>query len=422
MTKKLSRPTDDELALRWVENEESAGRKWIHAGTWRTYNEGVWELADKGYIEHSIQDVIIEAKAEGVRPTRNLVNSVTGMAKNALWFAADKLDSNPDLLVTKNGTLDMVERELGPHSPKHYMTQKVHYNYEPKAEAPHFQLALHDAIKGDQQIKEFLQEFAGYCLTTETKHETAVWLCGPPGSGKSTILEGFIAMAGDMSTTLGLAHFENSKYTFGDMEGKRVLISTEQPSAHMKASSILNAIISGELIKIEQKYIDPYDIRPHAKILWAMNNLPKVTKANDGIFRRIKIVEFEAIPKEKQEPAIKEEIKNEGPGILNWALDGLDRLRENNGFTIPDTVLERTEEYQETADTPKAFLDEICEYGDGYEVKSSILYAAYKNWAERNSHGVQASNNIVEDWRRLGLKRKKKMDGNYWEGVKIKDR
>ena len=51
----------------------------------------------------------------------------------------------------------------------------------------------------------FLQEFAGYCLTTDTAHEIAVWLHGPPGSGESTFIEGLKGMLGPRAGLLGLA-------------------------------------------------------------------------------------------------------------------------------------------------------------------------------------------------------------------------
>ena len=48
-----------------------------------------------------------------------------------------------------------------------------------------------------------------------------------------------------------------------------------------------------------------------------MNELPRIPSANDGLFRRVKVVEIESIPEGERDPEIKERIKEEGAGILN---------------------------------------------------------------------------------------------------------
>jgi putative DNA primase/helicase len=345
---------------------------------------------------------------------------MVGAGEGELAIDPKIFDQDPDLLVCDNGTLHLPTRKLGPHSPKHYMTQKVHYNYDPGAKAEVFEFALNEAVQGDQETADFLQEFAGYCLTTETKHELAVWFTGPPGSGKSTIVEGFLAMVGDMSMILGLADIQKGNFALSSLPGKRLAISTEQPAAYMDATHTLNAIISGELIRVDRKYRHAIEVNSVAKVLWAMNQLPRVHSAGDGLFRRVKIVKFKAIPKEDQDPAIKEAIKTEGAGILNWALDGLDRLRERGGFDVSKGVEIDTEAFQKTADVPSAFIDDVCDIGDDFEIKASILYEHYKEWTYKNGHKHQSRTSIAEDWERLGFEKIRKMDGIYYQGLRKK--
>jgi len=77
-----------------------------------------------------------------------------------------------------------------------------------------------------------------------------------------------------------------------------------------------------------------------------------------GRFIQVKIVKFPAIPKSEQDPKVKEAIRTEGAGILNWALDGLDRLRERGGFDVSRGVEIETESFRLTAE---AFIDDKCE-------------------------------------------------------------
>lgn len=127
----------------------------------------------------------------------------------------------------------------------------------------------------------------------------------------------------------------------------------------MQCSHVLNAIISGELVHVDRKFREPVDIRPHAKIAWAMNDMPRVPDAGDGLFRRVKVIKFPKLEADA-DPRVKETIETEGAGILNWALAGLARLRANHRFTIPPCVADATHDFQQTNDVPAVFVSECC--------------------------------------------------------------
>ena len=73
---------------------------------------------------------------------------------------------------------------------------------------------------------DFLQEFAGYALTTDTRFEIAVWLYGPAGSGKSTVLTGLQTMLGERAGILGLADIERSSFALANLPGKTLYAHT----------------------------------------------------------------------------------------------------------------------------------------------------------------------------------------------------
>lgn len=183
------------------------------------------------------------------------------------------------------------------------------------------------------------------------------------------------------------------------------MVATEQPSSFLASTEVLNAIISGEPVQVERKYRDAYTITPRAKIAWAMNELPRIGAADSGLFRRVKVLEFPGLDPEERDPKVKAEIMEEGAGILNWALEGLDRLRKRGEFEIPDCVVAATNEYQEVNDVPALFADEVCIRDDGAEIKSSKLYGLYRAWCEEHGHKPQSSTTIARDWKRLGYEK-----------------
>ncbi len=405
-------PTEDELADWWLEEYPLTA---YGLGSFRAYNNGVWEEVPKDTIRASILNNLVYAKEEGIRPTAHLVASVTELVRLKTVIRNDRWDADPDYLACKNGTLHIPTRTLLPHSPKYFLTSCVPYEYTPDAQSDIWLSFLDET---QPKSKDFLQEFAGYALTTDTSHEIALWLYGQPGGGKSTFLAGLQAMLGPRAGLLGLADIVRSDFALTNLPGKTLVVSTEQPGGFLKIDYLLNAIISGEPIPVNRKFRDPIEITPHAKIAWAMNELPRV-QANSGLFRRVHVIEFPPLAEQKRDPRVKERIKQEGAGILNWALEGYARLRARGAFDIPARVREANEQFQENSDVAGLFVAERCEIGEGFSEQSSKLYAAYETWCYTNGHQKKSNTAIAEDWRRLGFTKFKVQGRSHWRGVKV---
>jgi P4 family phage/plasmid primase-like protien len=408
------RPTDDELADRFINRYPLTA---YGLGEWRRYNAGVWEEIKEAKVSREIIGILQEAKLEGIRPTRNLISSVMGIIQAFITVDDEQWDACHDVIICKNGAFHIPTMTLQPHSPEHYATSRLDFDYTPTAQAPHWAYVLASTIP---DASEFLQEYAGLALTTETKHELALWFCGPAGSGKSTIIEGMQAMLGERATLLGLADIERSRFALGDLRGKTLAVASEQPAIYMQATHVLNAIVSGEKIHTERKFKDPIEFTPRVKIIWAMNELPRVPDAGNGLFRRVKVIKFPALAEKDRDPRIKEEIKKEGAGILNWALEGLRRLRARTYFDVPACVKDATTDFQKNNDIPAVFIAEKCVIGPDYRIQSQALYDAYRAWCEGNGHKSASSTSLAGEWERLGFSKYSSNGRVFWKGIGLK--
>ena len=403
----------EELRDRWL--ERYPGRAFSRGDWWR-YKGGYWTQVDQIAVESEIMDVLEGSRDEGVKVTGHLIGSVLRLARAATYVEADSWDADPNLLVCANGTLEIDERNLREHRPDDHATGALPYEYDPEADAEVFLQVLSEAVP---RSVEFIQEFAGYCLTTDTSLETALWFVGPRGSGKSTVIEGLQAMLGPRHGVLGLAEIESSTFALAKIPGKTLLTSTEQPASYLKSTHVVDALISGETLTIDRKYRDAELYAPVAKVIWAMNDKPRIGNTTSGIFRRVKVVEFPKL-KRPANPKVKEAIKGEGAGILNWALDGLARLQERGCLEVPVSVREATEEFERSNDLPAMFIEDECLLGAEYEAAAGLLYSRYQGWCEDNGHKAQSSTRLAEDWRRLGFERKVVSGRKFWVGVGLK--
>jgi putative DNA primase/helicase len=414
-TGKASPPTHDELRDRWIEGNPH------HAhglGEWRQYEDGIWPTVSETSVKGEISSIIEAAKPEGIKPTASILASVTELTRIRVFVPDERWDADPDILVCKNGALRISTGELIKHQPGHYATSAVPYEHDPDARPAIWNYFLQNTVP---TAADFLQEFAGYALTTQMSYELAVWLFGPPGSGKSTFIAGLAAMLGHRAGILGLADLERSRFTLADLPGKTLVVASEQPSSYLASTNTLNAIISGEPLQVERKYHDPFTVIPRAKVCWAMNELPRVADANSGLFRRVKVVTFPALAENERDPKIKRHIETEGAGILNWALEGLHRLTQRGHFEIPPGVQDATKQFRENNDVPALFIEDRCVRDTDSETPAAKLYREYKYWCEENGHRPQSSTRVAADWQRLGFERKRTMSGTVYQGLRVVD-
>ncbi len=411
MAKNRKTPDNYELANRW--NKQNALTAW-GLGGYKRFNRGIWEAVDDDVIRQETMKVIVDARSQKVRPTKALLTSVLELARVDISVNPKLWDANQDVVVCNNGTLHIPTRRLLPHDPLLYATSRLEFDYDPAAQAPNF-ISVMKRLPPEKA--EFVQEFAGYCLTTDVRHEISVWFYGPIGSGKSTILLGLQAMLSSRCGILGVTDIQRSRFGLSNLPGKTLVISTEQPDGIM-ATDIINKIISGEPITIDRKFVTPYEITPYAKVAWALNKFPMITDTNNGIMRRVKIVEFPVLPDAKQNPDVKERVKTEGAGILNWALDGLDRLRNRGNFNIPDCVKDDTKEFIKNSDIPALFLEDVnAEIGPQYKSGGEQLFEAFDKWCRKTNHKSMSSTKLAVEWVRLGFVRKRDNGHSYWHGV-----
>jgi putative DNA primase/helicase len=353
------------------------------------------------------------------------MRSVTELARVQTAVPDRLWDADPNTLVCENGALDLTTRKLLDHSKEHYATEAVPYAYDEGAKSDAWtERVMGEVIAGNLGLETvaFLQEFCGYCLTTDTSHEISLWFKGKHGGGRSTILAGMQAMLGPRTGVLSLSDVERSSFALTNLPGKTLMTATEQPGLFLRGGGKLNAIISGEPIQVDLKFKDPIEVVPRCKVAWAMNELPRFRNSDDGIFRRVKILELPEIPKGERDPEVKRSVEGSGAAILNWALTGLDRLRERGRFEIPKKVRTATDEWRQHNDVPAMFVDEKCETGEGLHEKSSYLYDVYKEWCLANGHKPLSSTNVADEWRRLGFERERVTEGTRWHGVKLRSR
>ena len=124
--------------------------------------------------------------------------------------------------------------------------------------------------------------------------------------------------------------------------------------------SMFKRLSSGESLEARLPYGEPLLLTQYAKLIFNCNELPRDVEHTNAYFRRFLIIPFNVtIPPEEQDKQLHVKIiEKELSSVFNWALDGLNRLLKQKGFTKCKAVEQAIEKYKTQSDSVKTFLDE----------------------------------------------------------------
>ncbi len=339
---------------------------------------------------------------------RSMVNLAKG--ETSVRVEPAQLDRDPMLLGCPNGTLDLRTGALREARREDLITKQVAVPFDPKAECPRWLAFLDWAMQGNSAAVAFLQRLAGYALTGEVREELMPVLVGNGANGKSTFVmtlrELMRDYAGKAQSDL-LVHGQGKEGAASPdvaaLQGKRLVIISETEDGCMLSEARIKDIVSNEGIAARRLHRDPFEFSPTHKIILATNHRPKVRGTDNGIWRRIVIVVFEATLGEAEKLAdFREKIlRPELAGILRWAVDGCS-LWAREGLCPPAMVRNATAAYRSEMDTVAQWLEERTEKDATATTPFMSLYSDYVNWAQEERVSPLGRRRFGDELERLG--------------------
>ena len=216
-----------------------------------------------------------------------------------------------------------------------------------------------------RQTRILLEEILGAAcavIATRIKAPKAFVLFGPSAAnGKSQFIELVRGML-PPGTHSSVAPSEMGKEQFlAELSGKTANCSDELSSSKAISSAKMKAVISGDVVSAKRVYKPVYQFKPRALHLFATNSLPPFQNGVDeGIRRRFVVVPFnQRIPEKKRIPEISKRIfQSEKNAVLALAVAGACRVFKSGSFSIPQWMIDETDQWFRDADNANAWLDD----------------------------------------------------------------
>lgn len=309
-----------------------------------THLEGINDSTIKIFIKTAYGKLCNDPIAASKKDTINgLVSQLpyTAMALDVKQ-AVDKINF-------QNGTLDLKTMVLVKHDWKDYFRYMLPYKYDPVADCPVFKKYLNEVMP-EKEARDVLAEYIGWLFIPGLKLEKILFLYGSGCNGKSVFVEIVEALVGkDNISHESLSDLcgEYGANSRANLVGK-LLNTCSDVAPNAFAGDLFKRLASQEAISAKILYKDVTTTDEYARMLFCLNELPKTNDASNGFYRRFLIAPFNVqIPKARIDPELSRKIiASELSGIMNWVLEGRQRLVKNKKFTESPVMNRALEEYK----------------------------------------------------------------------------
>ena len=240
-----------------------------------------------------------------------------------------------------NGILDVTTRKLHTLTPDYFTFVSVPFGYQPAVPEPKNWLAfLRQLWPDDPDAVNALQEYFGYVLSGRTDMQKMLLLIGPTRSGKGTIARVLAALVGKGNVAAPTLAGMCTNFGLVPLIGKPLAIVGDARLGGADANQVVERLlsISGEdMLTIDRKYRESWTGTLAARFVIISNELPRFGDASGAIVNRFIVLNLLESFLGREDPDLTDTLTDELPGILNWALDGLERLARRGRFTVPQS-------------------------------------------------------------------------------------
>ncbi len=383
--------------------------------------------SEKAYAEYCAAQSYIAFVMK--RRDMKYVTSALQAAKPMLLRDIREFDTQEFLLNTPDATYDLRLGMDGVH--EHAASDLITKMTTVSPSADNMELwltAVNNFFCGDREQIDYVQQTVGLAAIGKVYQEALIIAYGEGSNGKSTFWNAIAKVLGSYSGTMSADALtvgckRNVKPEMAELKGKRLVIAAELEEGMRLNTSIVKQLCSTDEISAEKKYKDPFKYVPTHTLVLYTNHLPRVGANDDGTWRRLIVIPFNAKIRGKSDIKNYTEylVDNAGGAILAWIIEGAKKVIMNNFKPpVPAVVSEAIRQYRENNDWLSIFIEDSCEVDKTYTQKSGEFYQEYRAYCSRNGEYARSTTDFYTGLETAGFMRKKSKTGTVIHGIRLK--
>lgn len=403
-------------------------KKYIFKTIYEKKNEIIYVYENGIYIDKGKE--IISTKAERLLDcfsNCHRIQEILGKIKRRTIIDKIKFDKIPiELICVENGILNLYNKELMPFNPEYYFKSKLPVNYNSEIDCVKIKKFLEETAYPEDIL--VIQEFFGFCLYRRYFIKKAIVLFGEKNTGKTILMNVLSKFLGEKNISgISLQRIASKdKFALASLKDKLANIYDDLSAEDLIDSGGFKIATGGGYITAEFKFGDSFQFMTHAKNIFATNKIPNLKDINDDAYyeRWIPICFDNQKEIEEQDNFLFEKLTTmeEMSGLLNYSLDGLQRILQKGKFSYGKNSHEIKLLMQRQNNPLVAFVFECLEQEDGNRINKETMFEIYSKWCQMKKvprlSKEQLGRNLAKYTNYMIAK-----GGNerVWENVKISD-
>jgi len=337
------------------------------------------------------------------------------------------LDKNDNHFGVQNGVLELDSGIFREGVPADYITRQSRAEWlggDEDVGCPNWEKFLSD-VQPDQDVRHWLQKFAGYMLTGHADEQIFTVFQGNGANGKSVFVEVMKMVLGGYAKTVQFDTFtENDKSAIRNdlaaLDKIRLVVAQEGPEGARLDEGIVKQLTGQDEVTARFLHREFFTYKPKFKIVLVTNHKPVISGSDNGIWRRVVLVPWPVtISEEMRDKRLQDKLADELPGILAWAMKGYHMWREQGLSDLPLAIKLANSEYRKDSDLIGMWLSDCCVVDDHASVSSAELYSSYDRWARDGGFRPVSQKTLGDKLREKGFFPVKSGGVRRWKGLRI---
>lgn len=399
------------------------------------YKNGIYIPQGKSYVKEFTRKILEETF------TSQLVNNILSKIEADTYIEHDIFFNQNYLyeIPLLNGILDIRTRKLSPFNPKKIFFNKLPIEYDESAECPNIIEHFETILKDKSEVPVLLEIF-GFLLLKEYRIEKAIMFVGDGRNGKSKTIELMKRFLGvENCASLPLRSLHEESFSLSELFGKMANLASDLSKTDLKETGMIKSLIGRDMIQAKRKFLRDLNFVNYAKMVFGANELPRIYDTKDGFWTKWILIEFpykfvtedvlnSKKPEEKEKykiinPNIIEKLTTpeELSGLLNLALDGLDRLLKQNDFSYSKSVEQVKDMWIRQSDSFTAFCYDHIQEDLESSISKKILRREFHKYCKKHKVSGTSDKSIKITLENLyGVVENREFgQDRVWEGIKM---
>lgn len=383
----------------------------------------------KGRIRSYLDREFIEDKT--INAIYNLI-----LSDSRLAVSYDRINNRPRHWIHfRNGYYDYKMDTIYPHDPGYYEIGVIPWDYLPSrfpvnykfvkrgggilrettTEPLVFNAWLNHAIPDPEDQRMFFQYLA-YGMTLETGAQKFLLICGPGGTGKSTLLKLIEEIVGKPNVSSVSLQGLQDRFAPAELFLKQANICADIPLTALSEVDMIKKLTGEDTISADRKFKSAYTFRSYARLFFSANDIPYIAEKTNAFYRRMLILKMDHAP-ETVDPELFDKLRAEIPHIITRAMEEI--YCSGGEIDESENSKKAVQAARKDSDTIEAFLCDRCETGDKYRTDSAELFRLYQNYCTFEERKSVTRRTFYSELEKRGFERRRGKSNYDIVGVRL---